>query len=48
MFWGKIFLGEDNAAASSQGNPSVPESLLWKHLAQTGEKEDGGLVSQIQ
>lgn len=42
MLWGKIFLGDDNAAASSQGNPSVPESLLSKHLAQTGEKEDGG------
>ena len=41
MFCWKIFLEEYNAVASSHGNPSVPESLLLKHLAQTVEKQRG-------
>lgn len=41
MFCWKIFLEEDNAVASSHGNPSVPESRLLKHLAQTVEKQRG-------
>lgn len=41
MFCWKIFLEEDNAVASSRGNPSVPESLLWKRLAQTAEERGG-------
>lgn len=40
MFCQKIFL-EDNAVASSHGNPSLPESLLVKHLAQTVEEQPG-------
>lgn len=41
MFCWKIFLEEDNAVASSHGNPSVPESLLLKHLSRTVEKQWG-------
>lgn len=41
MFCWKIFLAEDNAVASSHGNPSVLKSLLLKHLAQTVEKQRG-------
>lgn len=32
---------EDNAAASSPGNPSVPESSLAERSAQTGRKQRG-------